>query len=190
VSRRRCISSTLLLLATLGVGACAGAQAVADEAQIKAAFVYNFLKFVEWPAGAFAGPYSPVIVAIIGDGPTADATAHFLALQRLDERQIVVRRVKEDQSLVGVHAAFVTEHDPWKLSQVLDSAASAGVLSIGEGEEFAAHGGVIALLVESRRVRFDIDLDAARAAGLQISSQLLALTRIVYTTTNVSGTRP
>jgi hypothetical protein len=187
VSRRRCISeragqrsrATLLLVLTLLLGSRAGAQAPAGEAQIKAAFVYNFLKFVEWPYDASARATDPLIVVIVGDGPTAGAIEEFLATKRVGERAITIRHLAWDQSLVGVHAVFVSEDDPRRLRRVLEAAASAGVLSIGEGAGFASNGGVIALLLVDRRVRFDIDIDAATAARLRISSKLLALGHVV-----------
>jgi len=191
VSRRRCITRTVPLLATLLLSAPVAAQNAADEAQVKAAFVYNFLKFVEWPADTSRGPQDAFVVLIVGGGATADATERFLASKQLGARPVVVRRSKWDQSLAGVNAVFVAERDAKKLRHVLDAATTAGgVLTIGEGEEFATHGGVIGLLVENRRVRFDIDTDAAQAAGLQVSSKLLALTRVVHSTTNRSGARP
>ena len=190
MSRRRCTTRTLLLVATLCLGAHAGAQTRADEAQTKAAFVFNFLKFVEWPADATRGPQEAFVMLIIGAGATADATEQFLAAKQIGERPVLVRRIKWDQSLSGVDAVFVAESDTKKLRRVFDTAAAAGTLTIGEGEEFATRGGVIALLVENNRVRFDVDTAAATAAGLRVSSKLLALTRLVHSTTNGSGARP
>jgi hypothetical protein len=184
VSRRRSITRRSLLLAALLpaallVGARAEAQGVTDESQVKAMFVYNFLKFVEWPVDAPLGAKEPIIVVIIGEGATADATRRFLESKAVGERPVVVRRARWDQSLTGVRAAFVVERDAKKLHHIFDAAAEAGVLTIGEGEGFATKGGVIRLLVEDRKVRFDIDTTAAQLAGLRISSKLLALTRAV-----------
>lgn len=172
------------------VGTRAGAQAPADEAQIKAAFVFNFLKFVDWPVDSFHGQQDPFIIAIVGEGDTADATERFLTAKQIGTRPIVVRRIKWDQSLAGVHAVFVADHDAKRLRHVFEAAAAGSVLSIGEGEDFAAHGGVIGLLIDDRKVRFDIDTDAAQAAGLKVSSKLLALTRIVHSAASRSGVRP
>ena len=149
-------------------------------------FVYNFLKFVEWPVDAPLGAKEPIVVVIIGEGATADATRHFLESKAVGERPVVVRRARWDQSLTGVRAAFVVERDARKLHHIFDAAAEAGVLTIGEGEGFATNGGVIGLLVEDRKVRFDIDTTAAQLAGLRISSKLLALTRAVRS----SGAQP
>lgn len=168
-----------VLFVLLAIAGRVQAQAPADEAQVKAAFVYNFLKFVDWPGNASRRADDPLVVAIIGEGLTADAVAAFLATKRVGDRPIVIRHLAWDQSLVGIHAAFVSESDAKKLHRVFDAATAAAVLSIGESREFASRGGVIGLLVEERKVRFDIDTEAADAAHLRISSKLLALGRVV-----------
>jgi hypothetical protein len=186
VSGRRSITKRFLLLATLLFGVRAEAQNPMSESQVKAMFVFNFLKFVEWPPDTSVGAKDPFVVIIIGEGATADATEHFLESKMIGERPLVVRRIRWDQSLAGARAAFVLERDEKKLQRVLDAAASAGVLTIGEGESFTSRGGVIGLLVEDRRVRFDVDTSAAQNAGLRISSKLLALTRAVHSSTDRS----
>jgi hypothetical protein len=157
------------------------AQTPGDEAQVKAAFVYNFLKFVEWPADAAHASKDAFVLVIIGGGPTADATERFLASKQLGDWRLRVEHRQWDQPLAGADAALITERDDRKVQRVLTEAASAKVLTIGEGEDFAQRGGVIGLLLENRRVRFDIDTSAATAAGLRVSSKLLALTRVVRT---------
>lgn len=160
-----------------------------DESQIKAMFVYNFLKFVAWPSDTSLAPTEPFVVLIIGKGPTADATERFLASKSIGVRPLLVLRNQSDQALVGARAAFVTERDKKKLHRVLDAAAAAGVLTIGEGESFTTHGGVIGLVIEDRRVRFDIDTSAAQTAGLRVSSKLLTLTRTIRSVTDRTGAR-
>jgi YfiR/HmsC-like len=190
VFKRRCITRSALFLAALLlaaplVGASVEAQSVTDEAQVKAMFVYNFLKFVEWP-GESRRASEPFVVLIVGEGSTADATARFLESKTIGERPVFVRRTRWDQSLAGARAAFVIERDAKKLRRILAAAAAAGVLTIGEGESFTTSGGVIGLLVEDRKVRFDVDTSAAQVAGLRVSSKLLALTRTVRSSTNRS----
>jgi uncharacterized protein DUF4154 len=179
VSERRFTIRRLVVLVTLLLGVRVEAQSPMGESQVKAMFVYNFLKFVEWRVEAPLGAKEPFVVVIIGEGATADATRHFLESKAVGERPVVVRRGRWDQSLSGVRAAFVVERDAKKLHHIFDAAAEAGVLTIGEGEGFATKGGVIGLLVEDRKVRFDVDTTAAQLAGLRISSKLLALTRAI-----------
>ena len=171
-------------MAALLIGARAEAQTVTDEALVKAMFVYNFLKFVEWPAAASASAKDPFVVLIIGDGATSEATEHFLESKSIGDRPLIVRRIRWDQSLAGARAAFVVERDAKRLHRILDAAAAAGVLTIGEGEDFTTLGGVIGLLIENRKVRFDVDTSAAQTAGLRVSSKLLALTHTVHSSSD------
>jgi hypothetical protein len=189
VSGRHSIIKQLLILATLLFGVRGEAQSPVGESQVKAMFVYNFLKFVEWPADVPLGAKEPFVVVIIGDGATADATHRFLESKVVGERPVVVRRGHWDSPLAGVRAAFVAERDAKRLHHILEAAAEAGVLTIGEGESFATSGGVIALLVQDRKVRFDVDTDAAQLAGLRVSSKLLALTRAVRSSADRSGSQ-
>jgi hypothetical protein len=189
VSGRRSTIKRFLFLATLLFGARVEAQDPMDESQVKAMFVYNFLKFVEWPTETSLRAKDPFVVLIIGEGPTADATEALLDSKTIGDRPVVVRRTQWDQSLAGARAAFVVERDPKKLRRVFDAAAAAGVLTIGEGETFTTRGGVIALLVEDRKVRFDVDTSAAQNSGLRVSSKLLVLTRTVRSSTNRSGSQ-
>jgi hypothetical protein len=189
VSGRRSITKRILVLAALLFGVRVEAQAPLGESQVKAMFVYNFLKFVEWPVDASVGATDPFVVLIIGEGATADATERFLESKTIGDRPVVVRRTQWDRSLAGARAAFVVEPDPKKLHRVLDAAAAAGVLTIGEGDDFTTRGGVIGLLVQDRKVRFDVDTSAAQSARLRVSSKLLALTRAVRSSTDRSGSQ-
>jgi hypothetical protein len=189
VSGRRCITKRLLVVAALLFGARVQAQTPMGESEIKAMFVYNFLKFVEWPVDVSVGHNDPFVVLIIGEGATADAAERFLEAKTIGTRPLVVGRTQWDQSLAGARAVFVLERDPRKLRRILDAAATAGVLSIGEGEAFTTRGGVITLLVQDRKVRFDVDTTAAQNARLRVSSKLLALTRTVRSSTDRSGSQ-
>ena len=188
MSGRRFITKRFLILAPLLLGVRAEAQSPINESQVKAMFVYNFLKFVEWPADSHRTS-DPFVVLIIGDGPTADATEQFLESKTIGDQKVIVRRTRWDQPLDGARAAFVVESDGKRLHRILDAARSAAVLTIGEGEGFTTRGGVISLLVEDRKVRFDVDTTAAMVAGLRVSSKLLALTHAVRSSADRSGSQ-
>ena len=104
MSGARSIIKRLLILATLLFGVRVEAQAPMGESQVKAMFVYNFLKFVEWPVDTSLGARDPFVVVIIGEGATADATEHFLETRAIGDRPLYVRRIKWDQSLAGARA--------------------------------------------------------------------------------------
>jgi hypothetical protein len=145
---------------------------------------------VEWPETAFRSPSDTFVLAIVGEGPTPDAIERLLAAKQLGERPLAIRRIPWDQSFVGIHALFITEDNPRKLHHIFLAAAESAVLTIGEAEGFASEGGVIGLLMENRKVRFDISTGSAEASRLRVSSKLLALTRVVHSATSGSGSRP
>ena len=176
-------------MAATPLTAAIGAQSPGDEAQVKAAFVYNFIKFVNWPADVVQRSGDSIVVAVIGDGSVADAAERLLAGKQVGDRRVVVRRSKADQPLTGVQAIFVTESDAKKVHRVLDGATGRPILSIGDANGFAESGGIIGLVIEDRKVRFEIDQDAADSAGLKISSKLLALSRVVHSKAK-SGDHP
>jgi hypothetical protein len=177
----RCAVALIVAMATLG--SIAHAQAPADEAQVKAAFVFNFLKFIDWPADAFVSPRDSLIVGIVGKTPTAEAVASLLDGKQVNSRALAIRRFGEDESIVGVHAVFIGDSNQTRAQRILDATETATVLSIGEGNGFATRGGTIGLLVEAQRVRFEINTDVAQAARLKISSKLLALAKVVHSRT-------
>ncbi len=184
-------SDLLIVCAALcGVVESAFAQAASNEAEVKAAFVYNFLKFVDWPPASIPRADRPFTVAIVGEGPVADATASLLTGKRVSLHTLAVVRVKPGEPLADVHAVFITGADHKAAERTLASMAGAPVLTISDDAHFASRGGMIGLYVEDRRVRFEVNTDAADARGLRVSSRLLALARLVRSGANGQGARP
>ena len=175
----------LACLTTRGI-----AQGASNEADVKAAFVYNFLKFVDWPPHALARSDQPLSIAIVGEGPVADAVESLLEGKKVGTHALVVVRVKAGDPLADVHAVFVTGADKDKAHRTLATRGSAAILTIGDDDQFAARGGIIGLYVEDRRVRFEVNTAAADATGLRVSSRLLALARLVRSSANGQGARP
>jgi hypothetical protein len=166
------------------------AQSASNEAAVKAAFVYNFLKFVDWPPRSVPRADQPLTVAIVGEGPVADATANLLQGKRVSVHPLLVVRVKRGEPVSEVHAVFITGADHKEAHRTLASMTSGAVLTISDDPHFASRGGMIGLYVEDRRVRFEVNTDAADARGLRVSSRLLALARLVRSGANGEGARP
>lgn len=168
-----------LLAAGLSGRVTAQTAGTPNEYTVKAAFLFNFAKFVEWPAEAFASPASPVVIAVLGRdpfGPMLDEMTHD---ERVNGREIVVRRVKWDDNLGGAHILFVGSSEARRMPQLLDRLGGTSVLTVGEYDEFARGGGMIHFVTQNYRVRFEINARAASNAGLKISSKLLSLATIV-----------
>lgn len=143
----------------------------ADEYQVKAAFLYNFTRFVQWPWP----PAGPFVIAVVGDDRIAEALERVVRGKTAHGRAVVVRRLAPSDDPRGAHILFVTADSEARTADLRARALAAGVLTVGESPYFLREGGMIRFLVDDNRVRFQIDAAAAQAAGLRISSQLLSL---------------
>lgn len=168
------------MLSLAGGGAAFAADAPsAKEYQVKAAFIYNFMKFVEWPPRRFAQTNSPLIIAVAGKSPMFDTLAEAVKGRKINGRELLLRSVTTPEAAREAHVLFVdaSQGEPWH--DGLAALAGSNVLTVGESETFARHGGMINFLLEGDKVRFEINLESADREGLQISAQLLKLARAV-----------
>jgi hypothetical protein len=147
------------------------------EYQVKAAFLLNFTKFAEWPVTAFVAPDSPIAICILGDDPFGNALDQIVAGEVVDGRKVAVRRIKQAPLPKSCQVLFAgsSEKDVLKILPGLGP----GVLTVGEGEGFVGGGGMIAFVIENRRVRFGINQTAAENAGIKLSSRLLKVAKSV-----------
>lgn len=167
------------LLPALLAAPARGVEAQRDEYEVKAAFVVSFARFVEWPAEAFEAPQAPIVVGVAGGDAFADSLERAAAGRSAQGRPLVVKRFRRTGELEPCHILFVHgSEDSRRWLSALNERQGRAALTVGEGDEFVRHG-VIAMLVEDRRIRLAVNLEAASAARLRISSKLLALARIV-----------
>ena len=169
----------LALLACIAI-CLGGACEAADESleyQVKSAFLLNFTKFVEWPASAFEAAESPIAICILGEDPFGTTLDQIVAGETVSNRKITVSRIKRVPAPKACQVIFVGR--PEKEAASLLTSLDAGVLTVGEGESFIRDGGMIAFVIENRRVRFSANQGAAENAGLKISSRLLNVARSV-----------
>lgn len=172
---------TALLLAALFLwSASAGAQTASpgSETEIKAAFLYKFGDFVQWPPEAFADAAAPLVVAVIGADALASALERLVAERSVQGRPVTVRRLRRGEPLAGVHVLFARAGDA-ELRAILASAGRQPILVVTDSESGLGAGSAINFVIEDERVRFDIALPAAERARLKISSRLLSVARRV-----------
>lgn len=170
-----------LLLALMTGLTCAVSQAEAQgsgEYPVKAAFLFNFAKFVDWPSDAL-GEGAPIIIGIIGDDPFGGVIDQLVAGKSASGHPVVVRRFKWGQDLRQCHILFVSQSEQKRIPQIIASLKGASVLTVGEAEQFTRQGGIIRFVLEGGKVRFEINAGAAEQARLKLSSKLLALARSV-----------
>lgn len=146
-----------------------------SEHAVKAAFLYNFAKFVEWPDGTFRSPAEPVTFCVLGDGPVGGELERAVAGKTAAGRTVAVRRLSQLAGLDECRILFVGSSESPRLHQILAAVGRRPVLTVGEEEGFIGAGGIISFVVRQSRVRFRIEHDAAVRAGLRLSSRLLEL---------------
>ncbi|MEW6206987.1 MAG: YfiR family protein [Acidobacteriota bacterium] len=180
-ARGRVYIAALCLCVVLISGAMrpAVAQEGAGEYEVKAAFLFNFVKFVDWPEDAFADARSPVVIGIFGQDPFNGALDRAVSGKTVNGRPLIVKRLGQEQDARLCHILFICPCEKKRLPQLLASLTGASVLTISETDDFLPAGGVIKFVIENNRVRFDISAIAAGQARLRISSKLLQLARAV-----------
>jgi hypothetical protein len=149
-----------------------------QEYQLKAAFLYNFAKFVEWPTPA-AGSRSPLVIVVFGRDPMGPALDQAVWGKTLNGRPFVVRHTNRVREVLPCHVLFVGADEVRRVREALQSVEGTGVLTMGESEDFLESGGTVRFVVENNKVRFVINLEAARRSGVRISSKLLSLAQVI-----------
>jgi hypothetical protein len=187
-ARTQIIAVTLVTIAAFSMPPMSWAQAnPRGEYDLKAAFLFNFAKFIEWPAGSFTSPQFVFTVCVLGRDPFGHVLDDSLQGKMIKDRPLAVRRLKDKTEARSCQIVFVSSSDSAKLAEILESVRGASVLLVGETNGFAAAGGTIELTLEGNRVRFTINTDAAGRAGLIFSSKLLVLAKLVHDGDHTKG---
>lgn len=143
------------------------------EYEVKAAYLFNFAKFVTWPGQAFDSPNAPLTICIAGPDKFGASLDSLIAGERIGGRPIAAKRIAEPGDMGGCHIVFVGASEAARARSFLDSAHKRNALTVSDMPHFAERGGMIQFVLDGGRVRFDINLKAAQDAGLALSSELL-----------------
>jgi hypothetical protein len=171
------LAACLLVLGLPAARARVHAENVPEEYRLKAAFVYRFPQFVEWPPASWTGREA-LEICVSQPNPFGSSLAEFVEGESLKGKRFVVRQVTAKGRIESCHVLFVAQPEATK-SGLLARAASLPILTVGDSPRFLDLGGIINLRLVDRRVRFEINLAAADRAGLRLSSQLLRLAMTV-----------
>jgi YfiR/HmsC-like len=172
-ARRAILAAAAILLA--GVILPAAAQQ-ATEAAVKAAFLYKFAGYVEWPESAFPQPDTPFVFGVVGADEVAVELEKLVPGRTINGRRVVVRRIREGEGVRGLHVLFVGSAAANERA-VVRAAQAQGALTVTEGGLEA--GAAINFVVVEERVAFEVSLEAAERSALRISSRMLAVARRV-----------
>ena len=180
IIRKHCkiLFLVLLALSSAAPGCLFAEDSAPQEYKVKAAFLYNFTLFVEWPAEAFTGNDSPLTVCILGKSPFGGALDS-LRGKTAKKRKLVIRQINRVEEMGNCHVLFVSTSEKMHLPNILAAVNNQNVLTVSDLDRFAQTGGIINFITLEDKVRFEINLKAAQQAGIRISSQLLKLARDV-----------
>lgn len=147
------------------------------EYPLKAAFLYNLVKFVEWPGGGNSGP---IIVGLLGRNTFGGTLEQLFQGKDLDGRPLSVRYISRPEELKSCNVVFIAESEKDRLGEILGALKGTHALTVSEIERFAQRGGMIRLAMENQKVRFEVNVDRVSGARLQISARFLQLASVVH----------
>lgn len=154
-------------------------QSEVVEYQVKAAFLYKFGAYVEWPAQSFAQADSPLVIGVMGAGAVADELTQMASGRNINGHPVSVKKLRRGEAITGVHILFVARADNEKLADTLSVVKGQPVLVVTETDSPPASGSTINFVVADEKVRFDIVLPSAESSNLKLSARLLTVARKV-----------
>jgi hypothetical protein len=149
------------------------AQSRPSEYQVKAVYLFNFSRFVEWPAEPAASPNEPFSICVLGQDPFGAALGATLAGETVGGRRLVANRIEKPQDALTCRVLFVSISEQSRLRAILDMLDKKSVLTVSDIPRFAEQGGMIEFVMQGEKVRFEVNLTNATEAGLKLSSELL-----------------
>jgi hypothetical protein len=171
----------VFLLLTFFGGNAAVAAGSNREFGIKAAFIFNFAQFVEWPTNAFVDAESPLIIGVLGVNPFGNSLDEIVRGETVRGRKIVVRYFPSNRPIETCHILFVAQSEANRVSELIALLRGKPILLVSDINRFSRRGGMITLVTEQNKVSFNINLEAAKIARLNLSSKLLRLGHLVST---------
>jgi len=146
---------------------------------VKAAYLYNFGQFVEWPAKVTAAKTSPFSICVLGQDPFGRSLDEILARTTIGNQSVAARRISHPQESVDCRILFISSSEAHRLNKIIDALDNTAVLTVSDIPQFSQHRGMIQFVLEGNRVRFEVNLSATQRAGLTLSSELLKVATAV-----------
>jgi len=171
------VIAMLIAAAAFAVEPNSSADHSPGEYDVKAAYLYYFAKFVEWPGQFFSTKDSPIVIGIVGDDPFGSVLEKTISGKTAQTRGIVIHRPKTIEDLRLCHIVFISSSDPGRAAQLVDNLESGHVLTVCEEDYTSRSKCIISFVMKAGRVQFDVDVRKADKAGVKISSKLIMVSR-------------
>lgn len=157
----------------------AALAAAPTPAQVEAVFLFNFSQFVDWPPQAFAAANSPIVIGVLGEDPFGGTLDEVVRGEVVNGRALAVRRFQSIEQLLDCQILFISRTERSRLAPILEKLKGRSILTVSDLEGFARYGGMIRFVLMDNKIRLRINLEAAKSAGLTLSSKLLRPAQIV-----------
>lgn len=181
-TRRKWFMALACLALAGGWPVAADSSTAPGEYQVKAAFLFNFTKFTDWPPGTFTISNAPIVIGIVGDDPFGPALDEAVRSELVGPRALAVKRLRAEDDWSGCQVLFFSRSEKDRLPELLSRVKGRPVLTVSDNKDFAELGGMINLVLVNKTVKLEINPAATKAGGLRISAKLLNLARLVKST--------
>jgi hypothetical protein len=168
-----------LILLAVSAPAVAAENAPTAEYQVKAVFLYNFAQFVEWPTAAFRGPDAPLVIGIFGENPFGSYLDDLVKGEKIGGRPLAVRHYQRPEDIKDCHILFISSSETATLDRIITRLRGHSILTVSDTDLFIRRGGMVRFITEDGKIRLRINLEAAKAVHLTISSKILRPEMIV-----------
>jgi len=182
------VLATCLLLG--GLMAWAGDSRPFSEYQVKAVFLFNFARFVQWPAVAYPATNSPFVITIVGDDPFGASLDDAVREDRVQNHAIVIQRIRHNDPIPPSQILFIARSEKDRLGEILAQVKNQATLTVADTARAAEQGTMINLVVAQGSVKMEINQQVVESAGLHVSSKLLSLARIVNSSPDQAPSKP
>jgi hypothetical protein len=155
------------------------AQTRVHDYEVEAVYLFNFTQFVEWPSAAFADAQKPIIIGVLGDDPFGAYLDETVRGETVGKRPLVVRRYRRVEDVDACQVLFISRSEAQFLKTIIDRLKDRSILTVSDADGFTQHGGIVHFVTQDEHVRLRINVEAAKVAGLTISSKLLQVAQSV-----------
>ncbi|MFO7892060.1 MAG: YfiR family protein [bacterium] len=169
----------VMLLLPFKLQAQMGFTIYPSEYQVKAKYLYNFTRFVDWPDQTFSHPDSPFIIGILGEDPFGIDLDKTVEGKKIKNRNFIIKRFKKFNDLKYCHILYIGIDDHGKRKKIIKKLSDRNILTVSDKKNFAQNGGIINFIIKDKKIRFQINFQAAQESNIQISSKILRQADII-----------
>jgi hypothetical protein len=179
LGRRTWLTAVVLAWGLFGIPGALAQSPKPTDYDVKAAYLYNFGRFVEWPAKITTGKTSSFTICVLGADPFGPALDTTLAGETIGNQRVAARRISSPQESVDCQILFIASSEANRFNKIIESYNKTAVLTVSDIPHFSKRGGMIQFVTEGNRIRFEVNLTATQRAGLTLSSELLKVATVV-----------